>query len=388
MKCLIVAFLLLLAGTAAAAPPLPASSSGEQAAQAGEEAARSAEAAAARANDEAARAGSEAARAGDEAAREAAEAMKTADMQKRMSELAQRMAELSVKMGDQANASALRYLADGKRGMLGIALDADSGGLRVNAVTPGGPAERAGIRDGDLITAVDGKSMHAGNSDVLAGELAAGKPVTLSVLRDGKPLQLKVTPERFQSADWQALARTAELAAQHAAAEANSPEFQAQIHRSIEDAMKQSEQARAQFAAQWGKGFNLEGRWFAPWWGLNLASLNPELGRYFGADKGALVLSNDAQRYPGLQAGDVITAVNGNAVSQPEDAMRALQAQPADKPVRLTVLRHGRPLEVDMKSPPGWDVMPPLPPEPPAPPLAPKAPVSPPPPPAPTPKHD
>ncbi|HWG10435.1 MAG TPA: PDZ domain-containing protein [Rhodanobacteraceae bacterium] len=382
MKRLIVPFLLLLAGTAAAAPPLPASSSGEQAAQAGEEAARSAEAAAARANDEAARAG-------DEAAREAAEAMKTADMQKRMSELAQRMAELSVKMGDQANASALRYLADGKRGMLGLVLEEkDHAGMRVTAVTPGGPAERAGIKVGDVVTEISARSFRMQGAKLIIDDLPVGETVTLSVLRNGKTQQISVTTERFQSADWQALARTAELAAQHAAPEANSPEFQAQIHRSIEDAMKQSEQARAQFAAQWGKGFNLDGRWFAPWWGLNLASLNPELGRYFGADKGALVLSNDAQRYPGLQAGDVITAVNGNAVSQPEDAMRALQAQPADKPVRLTVLRHGRPLAVDMKSPPGWDVMPPLPPEPPTPPPAPKAPASPPPPPAPTPKHD
>ncbi|MCB1576055.1 MAG: hypothetical protein KDI81_01585, partial [Xanthomonadales bacterium] len=28
-----------------------------------------------------------------------------------------------------------------------------------------------------------------------------------------------------------------------------------------------------------------------PWWGLNLASLNPDLGRYFGTDSGVLVLS-------------------------------------------------------------------------------------------------
>ncbi|MBS0431997.1 MAG: PDZ domain-containing protein [Proteobacteria bacterium] len=376
MKRLIILLPLLIAPAAVAAPPVPSSSSGEAAAQARNDAARAA-AEAARAGEDAARTEDEAARTRDEAAHAADEAMKAADLQKRMNDLAQRMAELSVKMGDQASASALRYLADGKRGMLGVALDPDSAGLRVNAVTPGGPAERAGIRNGDVIAAIDGQSVRKGNDGVLAGELAAGKPVTLSVLRDGKPMQLKVTPERFQTADWQALARTADLAAQRSLAMVDSPEFRAQINRNLADAMKQTEQARAQVAAQWGKGFNLDGRWFAPWWGLNLASLNPELGRYFGTDKGALVLSSDAKRYPGLQAGDVITAVNGNAVAQPEDTMRALQALPTDKPVHLAVLRHGKPLAVDLKSPPRWDVLPPLPPLPPAPP-APVAPPSPP----------
>ena len=405
MKRLIIFFPLLFACAATAAPP-SASSSDEavqaandaaqarnEAARADNEAARARDQAAeaARAGDEAARAGVEAERAGDEAARagaeaarEAADARKLAEMQTHMNELAQHMAELSVKMGDQASASALRYLSDSKRGMLGVVLDDDGRGLRVSAVTPGGPAERAGIREGDVITAIDGSRVNGGDDAGLASHLTAGKPVQLSVLRGGKTLQLRATPERFQTADWQALARTAQAAAQRSLAQLNSPEFQKQLDRNIEDAMKRSEQARADIAAQWDKGFSFKGRWFAPWWGLNLASLNPDLGRYFGTDRGALVLSSDAQRYPGLQAGDVITAVAGRAVSKPEDAMRALQALPIDKPVRLTVLRHGKQLAVQLKTPPRWNLLPPAPPAPLAP-LAPAAPAAPAPAPAPMP---
>ncbi|HJU09187.1 MAG TPA: PDZ domain-containing protein [Rhodanobacteraceae bacterium] len=400
MKHFIVIVLLLFAGIAAAAPP-SASSSGEatqaasEAASASNEAARSADEAR-RSADDAARAGNEAARAGEEAAREAAEAKKMAELQTRMNELAQRMAELSVKVGDQASASALRYLSDSKRGMLGVVLDDDANGMRVSAVTPDGPAERAGIRDGDVITAIDDSSVRDGGTDKIVDNLVAGKQISVSVLRDGKRLQFRVTPQRFQASDWQALARTAQAAAQRSLAqlnspefrkqldtaarqslaEVNSPEFRKQLDRSIEEAMKQSEKARADIGAQWGKGFILKGQWFAPWWGLNLASLNPELGRYFGTDQGALVLSNDAQRYPGLQAGDVITQVNGSAVAKPEDAMRALQALPIDKPVRLTVLRHGKQLAVQLKTPPRWDLLPPVPPAPPAP-LTPAAPAAP-----------
>src|SRR5690348_3276805 len=166
MKRLIALPLLLLACAVTAAPPT--TSPGDEAAQAAREAAR--------AGDDAARAGSEAARTGEEASRQAADARKLADLQARMNDLAQRMAELSVKIGDQANASALRYLADSRRGMLGIVLeDDDAAGLRVAAVTPGGPADRAGIRDGDVITAINGANAGTGGDSVLADALVAGK---------------------------------------------------------------------------------------------------------------------------------------------------------------------------------------------------------------------
>jgi len=387
MKSLIALPLLLFACVAVAAPP-SASSSGI-AAESNREAAQMAGKAthareeAERAASDAARTADEAARAGDDAARQATDAQKLADLQMRMNDLAQRMAELSVKAGDRASASALRYLADGKRGMLGIVLDPDSAGLRVGAVTPDGPAERAGIREGDVITAIDGQPVHAGAMS--RDDLVAGKPIALSVLRDGKALQFHVTPERFQAADWQALARTAQAAAQRSLASVNSPEFRRQLDRRIEDAMKQTERARAEIARHRGDHFDFNGRWFAPWWGLNLASLNPQLGRYFGADSGALVLSVDDKSYRGLESGDVIVAVDGHAVARPGDVMRTLQSLPTDATAHLKVLRHGKQIALDFKVPAGSFLVPPAPPAPPAAPVAPVAPVAPPAPPPPSP---
>jgi C-terminal processing protease CtpA/Prc len=354
MKRLIFLPLLLFACAASATPPDASSADrvASEAARAGADAAR--------AGSDAARASADAARAGDEAAREAADAKKFAELQARMNDLAQRMAEMSAKIGDQASASALRYLADGKRGMLGVVLDDDAAGLRVGAVTPDGPAERAGIRDGDVITAIDGKPVRNGGESELAGRLVAGKPVSLSVLRDGKTLQFHVTPERFQAADWRALARTAQAAARQSA-RLNSSAYREEIRRSVKEAMKQTEQARAQIAAQWGKGGLLNGRGFGPWWGLNLASLNPQLGGYFGTDRGALVLSVDGNHYPGLQSGDVITAADGHAVAGPEDLMRALQARPGHASSHIEVLRHGKALALDLKLPARSALLPPLP---------------------------
>jgi S1-C subfamily serine protease len=377
MKRLIFLPLMLFSCVALAAPP---DESASEAARASAQAARTD---AAHAGSDAARAADEAARAGDETAHQAADAQKFAELQAHMNELARRMAELSVKIGDQASASALRYLADGKRGMLGIAVDPDDDGMHVEAVTPGGPAERAGLKAGDVITAVNGKHLSWDDASLLDGlsDLPPGKPVRLSVVRDGKALQFRVTPERFQTADWQALARTAEASAQRSVARLNSPEFRAQLDRNIEQAMKQTEKARAQIAAQWGKGFAANGRWFAPWWGLNLASLNPQLGNYFGTDSGALVLSADDRNYPGLESGDVITAVDGQAVTQPGDVMRALQSEPANATAHLKVLRHGKQVALDLKVPARGYLLPPLPPAPPVAPDAPAAPMPPAPPP-------
>src|SRR5690348_5730597 len=160
-----------------------------------------------------------------------------AQLQTRMNDLARQMAALSTKMGDEANATALHYLADSRRGMFGMAVMSTGNGLRVGAVTPGGPAKRAGIKAGDTITRIDGKPVGAHGESAL-WHAQAGKPIALAVDRGGKLHELRVTPERLQASDWQAIARQAQLAADQATAQVRSPEFQRNIQRSIDEAMK------------------------------------------------------------------------------------------------------------------------------------------------------
>ena len=67
-------------------------------------------------------------------------------------------------------------------------------GPNQQAVLPGTPAAKAGIKDGDIITAVGGAKLDSNTS--LRGALMLHKPgdtVTLEVLRDGKTLNLDVT---------------------------------------------------------------------------------------------------------------------------------------------------------------------------------------------------
>lgn len=310
------------------------------------------------------------------AATDAAVQQQMAAMQARMRDLASRMAALSAKLGDEANANALHYLADSRRGMFGMAVMSTGNGLRVDALTPGGPAERAGVKTGDTITRIDGKPVGTHGESAL-WHAEAGKPIALAVDRGGKLHELHVTPVRLQPSDWQDIARQAELAADQATAQVRSPEFQRTIQQNIDEAMKSAAVAMKdasvarEAAIRAGEHGNRWVNLMPPWFGLNLAPLNPDLGSYFGTDRGALVLSRDDRQFPGLRPGDVITRVDGKPVARPDDAMRALREASGDKPVELGLRRHGKPVTLAMKVPARWDMLPPPPPPPPTAPLPP-----------------
>ncbi len=67
-------------------------------------------------------------------------------------------------------------------------------GVLVQEVQPGGPADKAGLKPGDIITAIDGRSIKDG--DDLVNEIASRRPgstARLGYIRDGKPQDTTVT---------------------------------------------------------------------------------------------------------------------------------------------------------------------------------------------------
>ncbi|MHB1176839.1 MAG: Do family serine endopeptidase [Daejeonella sp.] len=93
-----------------------------------------------------------------------------------------------------------------RRGFIGVnftSLDAEQSkrfgvneinGLYINEVIPGGGAAQAGLREGDIITKVDGNQIYS-PSDLQEriGRLGPGDKVQLAYLRDGKQLATSVT---------------------------------------------------------------------------------------------------------------------------------------------------------------------------------------------------
>lgn len=65
---------------------------------------------------------------------------------------------------------------------------------RVGAISPGMPAEGAGLKLGDLIVAVDGQAVNGFESLGEKIGVSAGKEVRLSIERDRAPIEIAVTP--------------------------------------------------------------------------------------------------------------------------------------------------------------------------------------------------
>ena len=72
----------------------------------------------------------------------------------------------------------------------------------VPAVNPGEPGDRGGIKPGDVITAIDGRTITFRTQLRQAIASHPGKTMTVAILRDGAPLDLQVTPEKRGEIGW------------------------------------------------------------------------------------------------------------------------------------------------------------------------------------------
>lgn len=84
---------------------------------------------------------------------------------------------------------------------IGVTILVEDAGFSVTKVTPGGPAEEAGVLSGDLITAVDGTEVAGMTTDevgvLVRGE--AGTEVVLTVLRGTEKCDLTVTRREIRT---------------------------------------------------------------------------------------------------------------------------------------------------------------------------------------------
>ena len=309
-------------------------------------------------------------------------------MREQMREMSRKMADLSAKLGDVGpRAYAYRYIGDPERAMIGVVFsDSDKPrGLRVDAVTPGGPAEKAGLKHGDIIVSIDGKPLAQGSDGAVSWplhELKVDQQIKLGLVRDGKNSEISVKAERrepynfafaFGDNDMKELGKLDHLDAM-VAGKVASEDYQRRVEVQVGRAMERAKLAekageRAQHAME---HFNFS----MPWWGLNLASLNADLGGYFGTDHGVLVLSTD-DSLKQLKSGDVLLDVDGSKVERPEDAFRLLRERSPGSEVKVQVMRQHKPLTLSMKTPEFKGIFVPAPPAPPAPPAAPAPPLPP-----------
>lgn len=248
---------------------------------------------------------------------EAAIEKRLADAQERLEQAAREIAELSANSrGPHLRKFNIAVPGPG-RAMLGINLGgtaADGGGVRVDGVSPGGPAAEAGVRAGDVIVGVDGKSV-ATSRDLLGAvkELEPGQNVAVDLKRDGKPVKVKIVAREIDRV----------VIAHPGVALAGMPGIAAVP-------------AVPPLPA-------LGAHWLLDEWGdAELVTLTPKLGRYFGAEKGVLVARAPEDESLGLQDGDVIVAIGGREPQDGRHAMRILRSYQPGETVELRILRDRR----------------------------------------------
>lgn len=165
---------------------------------------------------------------------------------------------------------------------IGIAFERDGDGIKVTQVLEGSPAETAGLLVGDVITAIGGEALSAGNVREALRDYRAGESLDLTVTRGEETLTVTVT-----------------------LGEDPTP---------MRDLMRLRGQAR--------------------------------MGAVLEADSLTVkeVLADSPAEAAGLQAGDTITAINGTAVTTRAEVAEALAAaheaaEGAETPVTVTVSR-------------------------------------------------
>ena len=226
-----------------------------------------------------------------------------------------------------------------RRGYLGLLVETarrpetDSVGAYVRDVVHNGPAERAGVRAGDVVIRFNDVGLAARGDSTpgerllrLARDLEPGEAVRLQIRRDGTTETVTVVAERWRPAfGFGGLLRDFDV------------EFERLGPREF--------RFRMPTPPRFDEFRDLP-RAFAPFGGrlpgLRLADLNPELGEYFGAREGVLVLDVPEDGLLGLRPGDVILSIDGRRPRDADHARRILGSYDPGERVRIEVLRQKR----------------------------------------------
>lgn len=206
-------------------------------------------------------------------------------------------------------------------------------GVLVNDVQPGGPADKGGIRSGDVISDFDGEHVRSiRQMKRLLGETLDGMPVRIGVVRDGRRLELSVTPEPA------------------------GPAIDDRFGELLRDGLGTNLRALPRMPPdpRGSRDFRPSDEWSTGSGRLGVVAqeVTPQLAAYFGASDGVLVASvteNSPAARAGLKAGDVVTAVGDTTVKSTGDLSRAIRAVPDGQEVAIALVRNRQARSVKVK---------------------------------------
>jgi predicted metalloprotease with PDZ domain len=204
-------------------------------------------------------------------------------------------------------------------------------GVLVTKIEEGSPAEKAGLLQEDILYLFNGVAVKdAGHLASLVRAEKPGSKVALVIYRDGSKKRITVT-----------------------LGERKKPAIITDDFGAYNEELKQAmRDAKKSMTTVYKESLMMKGRL-----GMVLHDLSEELGEYFDVKKGggALVLDVETDSpagKAGIRSGDVIIALNGEAVTDVEDFMDALSEASDVDTVSIDVIRKGakRTIELDVES--------------------------------------
>ena len=231
------------------------------------------------------------------------------------------------------------FMMSDHRGRIGVVVKTDASpetdkiGAKIEGVTPGGPADKAGLKVGDIITKFSGTSLAAVKAEDDDQSGPGRKLVELA---------RQLEPDDTVKVEFRRGNDTKETTL--VAADMGG-KFQMEIPGPPEIA--------------WGPmlGMDRFEMFGSPWGALELVSLNSDLGEYFGAKDGVLVVKAPADSTLPLKGGDVITSIGGRKPANPSHAMRILRSYEKGETVSIEILRKQKRMTLSWKVPAREDRM-------------------------------
>ena len=254
------------------------------------------------------------------------------EAERRMAEAARQLAELSTRRLPRIERFE-RVIRAGRGPVLGVTIGATEKGpvegVEILGVSPGGAAEEAGLRAGDIITSINEESMTADSADQSTQKLIdfmagveAGDELDIEYLRNGRNESVTLAPRPIENNVYAFQFDTDGFTAPEvhvAPRSGGQPYFWIGGDRSFGD--------------------------------TEMVSLTEQLGSYFGTSEGLLVVRAPSNEELMLQDGDVILNIDGREPTSVEHAVRILGSYQAGEELEIEIMRDQRRRTIEIVMP-------------------------------------
>jgi serine protease Do len=212
-------------------------------------------------------------------------------------------------------ASMMAGLAMSQGSFLGVGIQEMESGVQVTRIAPDSPAEKAGIKMGDLVTQYNGQRVEGMDQfSRMVNETPAGRDVKIGIIRNGAPQTI-----------------TAKVASRPVV---NGQLIPSPVQQPFELRFPDMPQSRMM--------------WHSTMLGIEAEALDAQLAEFFGVKEGVLVRAVTkglAADRAGIKAGDVIVRVDDAKVATPADISAHLR-DARGRSVSVVVVRDHKEINV------------------------------------------